>query len=174
MFKYLKNLVTGGKKEDIKNSKLSKFTDSTSGFFKNILLEIDIISEKIKDLHLSNYNLANRHFKKGNISEAIFRLKIVRRFWPDDKKAHFGLIYCYFIEEDELAVGNAIKELYKIDKNTQDRVEELRLRAQKYISKRNRDLEEEDRNTEKRSLSDIIFDNFFPKERDENDKKLDK
>ncbi len=58
MFKYLKNLVTGGKKDNIKDSKLSKFTGLVSNFFKNIFLEIDIISEKMKDLHSSNYRFS--------------------------------------------------------------------------------------------------------------------
>ncbi len=160
MFKYFKNLIKKDKGKNKEPSKTIKFINGASGFLKNMLLEIDVIAEKMQDLHKSNYDLANRHFKKGNISETVFRLKIVRKFWPEDKRAHFGLIYCYLIKENNSAAKKSMRRLYEIDQNIDEKIKQIKIRAQNYILKKNQELEKEESQREKISLSDIIYNNL--------------
>lgn len=63
--------------------------------------EVKIISEKIQDLGKTNYELGIFHLNNGNISDAIFRFKILKKFQAnrfDD--IDYYLAFCYFLKKD--------------------------------------------------------------------------
>jgi predicted TPR repeat methyltransferase len=56
--------------------------------------------EKIKDLITTNFDLGVYHFKQGNISDAIFRFKLVIYFRPTKLIAYYYLAKCMIIKNN--------------------------------------------------------------------------
>lgn len=94
-----KNIETGSKK-------ISQFF--VSGI-SSIKTEISVIKEKFQNLHQTNIDLANYHLEKGNISEAIFRFRIIKKFWPNDYESYYQLAY-YLALEGKLRKSRRVLE----------------------------------------------------------------
>lgn len=95
----------------------------------NALSESQIVREKLKDLQKTNYDLAIEHLRNGNIKEAIFRFKIVRKFWPQNYAAHLDLIYCYLILDEEENANDAIDYLLYLEPELELEIERLKVDA---------------------------------------------
>ncbi len=115
-------------------NRIEKGFNFASRKFFRALLESKVIIEKLKDLHKTNYKLGLRHLRKGNLREAIFRFKIVRKFWPHDLDAHLNLIYCYFITQEEERSSRAIEYLLYLEPSFKPEIEELRINASFYVN----------------------------------------
>ena len=138
--KILKKLIGSKKSEKLKDSPLDQETkaseekllskaqtifDFISKKFQEAISESKIIREKLKNLHKTNYELGLYHLEKGNIGEAIFRFKIVRKFWPHDYDAHLKLIYCFCITGNFERANFATKYLLSLDPNFRAEIENL-------------------------------------------------
>lgn len=129
-FKSLKKLTTKDKNKT--PGKVEKFSNFLSKTFDNAILESKTISKKMQDLQKTNYELGMMHLNKGNINEAIFRFKIVRKFWPNNYKAHLNLIYCYFILKKEKQAQKAINILLKLNPKLEPNIQKAREDASFY------------------------------------------
>jgi tetratricopeptide (TPR) repeat protein len=81
----------------------NKLTDGEKEFFS--------IKHKLKDLRQTNYDLGLRHIEKGNISDAIFRFRFIKKFWPDHFEAYYQLAYCLLLKNKFYDAKHEIQEL---------------------------------------------------------------
>lgn len=102
------------KKEDNPDSWKNKFTrlyshikNNLSEFFSDLLL----MREKMKNLRQTNVDLGKKHIEKGNISDAIFRFKFTKFFWPDCYESYYYLAYCYALKKKNKQAEIILREL---------------------------------------------------------------
>ena len=88
-----------------------KFTGFLGEKFELAQEEYSSIKEKCKDLRSTNYNLGMKHMENGNLPEAIFRFKIIKKFWPDNYDAYYQLAYCLTLQEKFLEARKVLEEL---------------------------------------------------------------
>lgn len=105
--------------------------------FKEAVLESKVIMNKLKDLEKTNYDLGLTHLQNNNLREAIFRFKIVRKFWPENYEAHLNLIYCYFVLNEEENAERAIEYLLYLEPKYKSKIEKLRIKASLYVKETN-------------------------------------
>jgi hypothetical protein len=91
--------------------------------------EFYIILGKLKNLREANYNLGIMHLEKGNINDAIFRFKLMTKFWPDDQRSYYYLAYCLTVK-NELLKAKIVLEKFKshnfqFDQKTTDLQEKI-------------------------------------------------
>ena len=101
MFNFLKkresaaiNETKSEKTESAFSQKIDKISDFFSEKFDFAKEEFFVIKEKFKNLRETNYNLGLSLLESGRISEAIFRFRFTKTFWPDLIDAHYQLAYC--------------------------------------------------------------------------------
>lgn len=69
------------------------------------------IKKKLKNLRQTNYDLAVKHAEKGNLSYAIFRLRCMKRFWPDFFEVYYTLAYYLALHGKPLQAQYFLQEL---------------------------------------------------------------
>ena len=87
--------------------------------------EFNTILSKISNLEQSNIKLAHYHKNKGDIKEAIFSLKLVIRFWPNNDEAKYLLALCYYEQKDHQKAANIINKISLNDENLAKKIREL-------------------------------------------------
>ncbi|MBP7710520.1 MAG: tetratricopeptide repeat protein [Rickettsiales bacterium] len=105
-----------------KSEQFSKFLGSS---LNEASKEYFTIKEKCKDLHYTNFDLASRHLEKGNLSEAIFRFRFVKKFWPNDFDAYYQLAYCLVLKNKPEKAKEVLEELLKLNPNYNPIAKEL-------------------------------------------------
>jgi len=92
-----------------KNSeKLSKFLEEK---FSSAQDEFFIIKDKCGNLKETNYKLGLKHLEKGNLSEAIFRFRITKKFWPQCFDAYYHLAYSLTLKQKYHEAKEVLQEL---------------------------------------------------------------
>ncbi len=110
--------------ENLEN-KSEKFKKFLNDSFLSIKTEISTVREKAKDLHQTNFELGNHHLENGNLSEAIFRFRFIKKFWPDDYDAYYLLAYCLTLKEKPRKARRVLEELLEKDPNYDPAAREL-------------------------------------------------
>lgn len=145
MFKILKKIIIGKSEDknniqDIENnvSIVQKIHDKAQGFasfFKTKIQEtkdeFGDVRAKLSNLLETNYNLGLKHLEKGNISDAIFRFRFIKKFWPECYDAYYQLAY-------SLTLNNRPFEAKKILTQLLAKKPDYDLKAQELIDKINR------------------------------------
>lgn len=90
--------------------------------FNEAVAEYSLIREKMKDLSKTNYDLGMKHLERGLVLEAIFRFKMVKRFWPDNYEAYYQLAYCLILVEKFDQAEEIIAELITKNPDYESRV----------------------------------------------------
>lgn len=97
----------------------TKFRISLSNLVKKLnKIKEECIStkEKLKDLPSTNMNLALFHMEKGNISDAIFRFKLVNRFFDKNNfKSYYNLARCYYMKDEPEKALKTLKKSYELN-----------------------------------------------------------
>ena len=130
-FKNIKKFITGSSdnKGNGIGAKLHHKIDVISGFISNkindAIAEYGLIREKLKDLRQTNYNLGVKHLENGNISEAVFRFKIVKKFWPHYYEAYYQLAYALILSDKIDQARIVIDQLVEKDPSYQAKASEL-------------------------------------------------
>lgn len=89
-----------------------------AGWFASIKDGIELMRKGLKDLPGTNIELAKYHLENGNVSDAIFRLKIIDRFFKtDNPEAKLVLGWCYFVKGEYM---NALEKLEQVPKTDTD------------------------------------------------------
>ena len=136
IFKSVKKIVgfedknaNADKRAETGDSTLEKKINQLSNFFgkifKSITSEHKIIKEKMKDLYRSNYDLGIKHLKNGNVKEAIFRFRIIRKFWPNNYDAYYQLIYCLMLNNELEEAQKIIDDLLIRNPNDKEKINKL-------------------------------------------------
>ncbi|OFW80480.1 MAG: hypothetical protein A2887_05085 [Alphaproteobacteria bacterium RIFCSPLOWO2_01_FULL_40_26] len=91
-----------------KSSKLLEFAGKNFELVKN---EITIIRAKCQNLREVNYNLGLKHLENGHLSDAIFRFRFIKKFWPDLYDAYYQLAYCLILDNESQKAKEVLREL---------------------------------------------------------------
>lgn len=109
---------------------VSKF--NYSGVVKNILkffaekiAEIKVIKKKLGNLEKTNFDLGLKRMTENHIGEAIFRFKIVKKFWPNNKEAYLKLIECFVIKGNKQKAKKIAEELLLIDSKYRSKINQI-------------------------------------------------
>ena len=117
-----------GKAEAIANffkEKTSSMLFFLGDRFEIVKKEIEIIKEKSKNLLETNYSLGLKHLEKGNLADATFRFKFIKKFWPHHYESHYQLAYCYFLQNRFARSKKILEDLIIIDPNSKDKALQL-------------------------------------------------
>jgi hypothetical protein len=108
----------------------SKF--NYSSIFKNILIffgkkivEISVMKKKLSNLEKTNFDLGVKRMTENHIGEAIFRFKIVKKFWPKNKESYLKLIECFIIKNKKQKAEKVAKELMLVDSSYLDKIDKI-------------------------------------------------
>ena len=111
-------------KTDLTN-KLSQFSSFVSKKINEAIEEYHVIRKKMQNLYQTNYDLGMRHLERGNLSEAVFRFRIIKKFWPDKYEAYYQLAYCLILLKKPHKAKIVIDELLMKNPDYKSKVAEL-------------------------------------------------
>jgi len=130
MFKTVKKILLGNNSKEANSSEVAKISlgdkiqQKAQGFIKFIQDRIEEsksefgdIKSKMSNLLETNYQLGLRHLAKGNISDAIFRFRFIKKFWPNCFDAYYQLAYCLVLNKRVFEAKKILKELLEKDPN---------------------------------------------------------
>ncbi len=117
------------KKDEKKVNKFHQKIDQVTALSKNLyqkfLEEVEQIKIKLNNLLETNYKLGLSHIERGNISDAIFRFKFIKRFWPHCFDAYYQLAYAYVLYRKPYRAKEILKELIEKCPDYADKANEL-------------------------------------------------
>lgn len=131
ILRHFRKIIGFIKKDKTSNkpNKIENAVNFLSDKAKVLVSESKVIVEKLHDLHQTNYDLGMVQLEKGNLNEAIFRFKIVRKFWPQNYDAQLKLIYCYYANNDIIRGDEAAYVLLEFDNSYQSQIEQIKIDA---------------------------------------------
>lgn len=77
--------------------------------------EFGDVKSKMSNLLETNYQLGLKHLEKGNISDAIFRFRFIKKFWPNCFDAYYQLAYCLVLNKRNFEAKKILQELLEKD-----------------------------------------------------------
>lgn len=92
-------------------AKSEKLTQFLGDKFQLVQEEIASLKEKSQNLRETNYNLGLKHLENGRLTDAIFRFRLIKKFWPDLFDAHYQLAYCLVLDDKLDEAKNVLEEL---------------------------------------------------------------
>jgi len=131
MFKFVKKLILGkneGASSDFSNKlqeKSKNFLNVAQNKIEEAKDEFFVIKEKMSNLLETNHKLGLKHLERGNISEAIFRFKFIRMFWPHFYEAQYQLAYALCLGNRPFQAKKVLNELIAKDPQIAPRAQEL-------------------------------------------------
>jgi thioredoxin-like negative regulator of GroEL len=129
--------ILGFKKKEVpkkaeKQSKLKylegKFNQAADFFGtlpEKIMGEYEMIRKKSQNLSKTNYDLGMRHLQNGNVKEAIFRFKIIKKFWPENYQARLQLITCLLMDNQKHEAKQIAQEFIKEKPEFKQKLQEI-------------------------------------------------
>lgn len=93
------------------SAKIDKISGLLNDLTGQVVNEYKTIREKSKNLSETNLKLGMKYLEEGNLSEAIFRFKITKKFWPDNYEAQYQLIICLVLDEQFEEAEKLMNEL---------------------------------------------------------------
>ena len=122
--------------------------------FYSVKTFIDDSRTKLKNLYQTNYNTGIYHLEHGNLWDATFRFKIIKRYWPDQVQAQYMYAYCLALQNMNIDAKNVLSEVLEKQPNYEEAKYLLKLikngQTQKIISEYNdvfnKSLQEEQKN----------------------------
>jgi tetratricopeptide (TPR) repeat protein len=91
--------------------KSEKFSQFLGEQFQLAQEEISIVRKKCKNLRETNYLLGLKHLENGRLTDAIFRFRIIKKFWPDLFDAYYQLAYCLILKNKPQKAKEVLEEL---------------------------------------------------------------
>ncbi len=147
--KILKKLI--GKSDNKKNAEekrvgaLREKVGKLSHFFEEKFYEAHdeffILKDKFKNLRETNYKVGLKHLENDNLSEAIFRFRFMKKFWPDFFDAYYQLAYCLVLNNKLFDAKQVLVELLSKNPNYDPKGKELLDEIKKAIDHTDSDAE---------------------------------
>lgn len=106
-------------------SKAKSVFDFTINHFDVVKKELELIKTKSQNLLESNYQLGLRHIEKGNLGDAIFRFRFIKKFWPNHYDTYIQLANCYIIKKRYNKALLVLDELTIINPTYENQAQEL-------------------------------------------------
>lgn len=139
MFKTIKQAIIGSQQqqkksndEEIKQNseikkenKFDKASTFIGNFFSQLYKELFVAKFKLQNLANANHKLGFKHLKNGNISDATFRFKFIKKFWPQNYDARYALAYCYAISDNYANAKIELNAIQAENPDYQNKIEKL-------------------------------------------------
>ncbi len=97
--------------------------------------EFFIIKSKCKNLRQTNYLLGLKHIENGHLTDAIFRFRFIKKFWPDLFDAYYQLAYCLALDNQPQKAREVLQELLAKNPNYDQKARDLLERIDKILQK---------------------------------------
>lgn len=131
MFNYIAKKIFRNNAKESEEKDIDKKIGELKNFFKKSNLFIDnllskfkdeskVIIEKCKNLLDTNYKLGMKHLEDGNLNDAIFRFRFIKKFWPDFHEAYCKLAYCLSLKGNNFEAKRILLELLEKDPTNED------------------------------------------------------
>ena len=105
--------------------KSEKFSNFLGEKFHAVRDEFFNIRSKCENLRETNYALGLKHLEKGDLSDAIFRFRFIKKFWPDLFDAYYQLSYCLVLEQKLVEAKTNLEELLTKNPHYDSKAKEL-------------------------------------------------
>ncbi len=109
--------------------KIKVLSDFANDHVQSFCKEILTVREKSKNLRQSNYELGLKHIERGELSDAIFRFRFIKKFWPDLYDAQYQLAYCLMLKKRKFQAKAVLEELLiarpDYDKKAQELLDQI-------------------------------------------------
>lgn len=118
------------KKNNLANTLREKSAELYEGLgnkIKSLQEEAIVMKSKYDNLLETNYNLGLKHIENGNLSEAIFRFRFIKKFWPQHYDSYYQLAYCLVLNKKAEDAKEILEELVSKEPNHQQGRELLEL-----------------------------------------------
>ncbi len=100
----------------------------TKQFFKKTIEQVVSVIGRVRDfaedskrkfhnLYQTNYDTGMYHLEHGNLWDATFRFKIIKRFWPNELEAQYKYAYCLVLQGLNSDAGVFLNEILAKDAN---------------------------------------------------------
>ena len=103
----------------------AKFSEFLSEKFAAAQDEFETIKDKCGNLQETNYRLGLKHLEKGNLAEAIFRFRLIKKFWPQCFDAYYYLAYTLVLKKNPQAAIEVLNELLNKNPSYNNKAREL-------------------------------------------------
>jgi tetratricopeptide (TPR) repeat protein len=113
--------------------KINNLVNAVGSLFLRAQDEILLIREKSKNLRETNFKLGLMHLEKGNLPEAIFRFRFIKKFWPDLYDAYYQLAYCLVIKKRYAEAKQILEELFMKNPNYDQKARDLLAQVDSFI-----------------------------------------
>lgn len=125
MFGIVKKLLGQSKKKEDSGAKLGgalrdksgKLVEFVGEKLESAQEEFFSIKGKLKNLRETNYNLGLKFLEDGHLSDAIFRFRFIKKFWPDLYDAQYKLAYCLVLNKKPKEAQKVLEELFAKNPN---------------------------------------------------------
>lgn len=84
---------------------------------EDVKKDLHEMKQKYDNLLETNYKLGLKHIENGNIAEAIFRFRFIKKFWPEHYDSYYHLAYCLVLNKKPTEAKKILEEL--MSKNPQ-------------------------------------------------------
>jgi len=91
--------------------KSQEFSDGISEKIDLVKTEFSVMKEKYDNLLETNYNLGLKHIDNGNLAEAIFRFRFIKKFWPTHYDSYYQLAYCLVLNKKSGEAKKILEDL---------------------------------------------------------------
>ncbi len=109
---------------------ISKKFDKISSFAKERITDLGReardMRRRMKNLLDSNYEVGMTHLSNGDVSDAIFRFRFIRKFWPDHLPSRYQLAYCLVLKGKKTEAKIILEELLKLSPDFEDAIQLLK------------------------------------------------
>ena len=120
MFKIFKKIFTNSadarneEKSNLANTlqqKAGGFVNFTKTKINEAKEEFFTIKYKMSNLLETNYQLGLKHLQNEKLSDAIFRFRFIKKFWPEFYEAYYQLAYCLALKGKSDDAKKVLQEL---------------------------------------------------------------
>lgn len=105
--------------------KIDQLVAGVGSLFSRVQDELMLVKEKSKNLRETNLKLGLMHLEKGNLSDAIFRFRFIKKFWPDLYDAYYQLAYCLVLKKRYVEAKQILSELFMKNPNYDQKARDL-------------------------------------------------
>lgn len=90
---------------------LKEMPTRLKSFFSNSLNDCKSLRRKMTNLMETNYNQGIWHIEQNNISDAIFRFRFIKKFWPQHLDSQYQLALCLIKKNKHREAKDILKNL---------------------------------------------------------------
>lgn len=143
---FLKKIIFGKSKQEPNTGeriatkikeKSQKVFGAVNEKFNQAVDEIFLIRKKFGNLLETNYQLGLTHLEKGNLSDAIFRFRFIKKFWPEHYQSYHQLAYCLLLDDNPQEAEDILVELMNKNPNCDQLTQDLLVRVRQAIKNKN-------------------------------------